>query len=443
MKSGSEPTAASAATRPSLRERQALKRVQFSYNLVSSLSWFATVLPMAVAILFAQSRGFTLLDVGLFSGLYALTVAVLEVPTGGLADLYGRKRMTLLSYLLAAVATTLFLFTFSMPMLLGYAVVNGAARALGSGALQAWFVDAMQAIDPRVDLQPKLAFAGTFELLALALGTLAGSFLPMLFGFLPSGSHVLITPLSVTLVASVAVRGIAIALAIVLIREVRTNVRDEADGGATSLRETLRHAFRLIQSKPIIALLLSVEAISGFALMGLETFWQPFFAARLPTLHDNTWLLGVIISGSFVMGMIGNLVAIAVSVRFGRRYALVAALFKALQCAAMVLLALQNSLLPAMAFFWLSYLALASANSPQATLLHAEVPASSRSVMLSVQSLASFTGSFAGSLLLGFVAEQWSVAAAWSLAGGLLLFAVFLLLRVDSVRPVSASQSCG
>mgnify|MGYP006173545855 CR=1 FL=1 len=33
-------------------------------------------------------------------------------------------------------------------------VLYGVSRALSSGALDAWFIDALQAADPNVDLQP-------------------------------------------------------------------------------------------------------------------------------------------------------------------------------------------------------------------------------------------------------------------------------------------------
>ena len=105
-----------------------------------------------------------------------MIIVLLEVPTGGLADAIGRKRVTLIALLFTLVSEVAILFAFSLPMFLLFAVLSGTGRALISGAPVAWFIDSLQAADPEVDVQPALAQAGTFELFALAAGTLLGSF---------------------------------------------------------------------------------------------------------------------------------------------------------------------------------------------------------------------------------------------------------------------------
>src|SRR5690554_2408063 len=148
--------------------------VRPAYYLVTSLNWFGAVLPMTVMVLLAQARGMSLAEVGLFMGVYSVVVAVLEVPSGALADSLGRKRTYLLGGAVAAVARVAALLAFDLPGFMAFALLLGASRALTSGALEAWFVDALQEEDADVDLQPALAAAGSYQLAALALGTLAG-----------------------------------------------------------------------------------------------------------------------------------------------------------------------------------------------------------------------------------------------------------------------------
>ncbi len=111
------------------------------YYLVKFLFWFAASLPLALQVLLVQSRGFTLGQVGLLFGVFALTVALLEVPSGMLADLWGRKRTALAAYGFLIIAQLALFFAFSLPLLLAWAVLYGVGRALVSGALEAWFVD--------------------------------------------------------------------------------------------------------------------------------------------------------------------------------------------------------------------------------------------------------------------------------------------------------------
>jgi len=62
------------------------------------------------------------------------------------------------------------------------------------------------------------------------------------------------------------------------------------------------------------------------------------------------------------------------------------------------------------------------------------VPSERRSVMLSVQSLASFGGAFVGSVALGALAEATSIPLAWSVSGALVLLAALLYLPLLGAR---------
>ena len=171
---------------------KSVRQIQRTYYLITSLFWLATGLPMALSILLAQARGLDLFQLGLLMGAYSLTIVILKVPTGGLADAIGRKRVAVMAYSCALLTGIVFLFAFSFPVMLIAFILNGIGRALSSGALDAWFVDSLQAVDPEIDLQPAFSKAGTFILLSLGIGTLLGSALPRFFdGLPPEGTAVL------------------------------------------------------------------------------------------------------------------------------------------------------------------------------------------------------------------------------------------------------------
>ncbi|HZW27164.1 MAG TPA: MFS transporter, partial [Trueperaceae bacterium] len=155
--------------------------VRKTYALVTSLSWLFAVLPMPVMVLLAQSRGISLTEIGVVMALYSVTVAALEVPSGALADTLGRKRTFLLGGLLAIASRVAAVLAMDTAGFIVFALLFGVSRALTSGTLEAWFVDALQEEDASVDLQPALAAAGSFQLAGLAIGTLAGGALPDLF----------------------------------------------------------------------------------------------------------------------------------------------------------------------------------------------------------------------------------------------------------------------
>ena len=420
---------------------RSVRAIRRRYYAITFLVWFATALPLSLSVLLAQARGIGLGEVGLALGVYSLTIVALEVPTGGLADAVGRKRVALLAFALAALYNLAFLLAFSFPTLLLAMVLYGVSRALSSGALDAWFVDALQAADPNVDLQPALAGAETVSLAALGLGTLIGGVLPRLFAGLPPDGTAVVTPLAVPIIAALAVKLLLVVAVARLIHEPRPV--GGASGHDTSWRAGFRavpglvhDAAQLSRANPRLLLLMSASLVAGFAVISLEALWQPHFAA-LPGVGGDgppTPLLGVLMAGSFAAGMGGNLLAGRLSRRLGGRLALVSAVSRLLQGGAILALAAAGSLVPAAGFFWLAYLMGGVGLSPHATLLNAEIPAERRSAMLSVQSLAAYLGSFIGGAGLGYVAEHASIPVAWLIAGALTVVSLAPYLLLDARR---------
>src|SRR5690606_35232549 len=287
-----------------------------------------------------------------------------------------------------------------------------------------------------------LAGAGAWNLAALAAGTFVGSALPGLFASLPQHPTAVLTPLSVTLVASIVANLAVLLLTALVVREAPRPRAARRRGPFTTLRTgfaalggILADAARLTRRDRALLLLLGAEVVVGVALSASENLWQPFFAARLGgATPENTLLLGVVLAGCFGMGVLGNLVATPLTRLLGGRYALVAGPFPLAQGAAVLLLAAQSGVMTATALFWLTYVARSAWNSPHAALFNRQVPSERRSVMLSVQSLASFGGAFVGSVALGALAEATSIPLAWSVSGALVLLATLLYLPLLGAR---------
>ena len=400
------------------------------YFTITSLFWFASVLPGATLVLLAGARGLDLRQIGFAFGTYGLTVALLEVPTGGLADCFGRRRVTLTATFVTLVAQLILVSAFSFPAFIAFAVVGGAGRALISGAPEAWFVDGLKSVDAELDIQPPLAQAQVFSTLALAVGTLLGGFLADWFAFLPAAEAAYIAPLSVPVIAS----ALGFVLLGVVVYVLMAEPRPPSSDKRTGLPGLISEALTLSLGSPIIVLLLFATLTSGFALVGLETFWQPFFATLLSEREGNTYLFGVILAGSFALVSLGSVASTGLSRLLRKRYALVAALGEVLQAGFIALLALQTSVWVAAPLFWLSYFSRGVMGSPSATLLNNEIPDTKRSAMLSVQSLAFSLGGFAGSVSLGYIADAFSISAAWLVAAGVLATSVLAYLRINALK---------
>ncbi len=410
-------------------------RIQRVYYLSVFLFWLAIAITLPLMVLILQSRGVDLFQIGLLRGVYSLTIVLLEVPTGGLADAVGRKRVAMLAYSIILVSGTVMLFSFAFPAFLLAIVLSGVGRALASGSLDAWFVDALLEEDSEIDIQPPLAKAGTIALVALGLGTLLGGLLPKALSFLPEEGTAVLTPFSSTLVISGLILAILLAVIAKFVEESRSSsISGTWKDGFRQVPAIVRDAFSTSKKNPTIILLLGVTLASGLALASIESFWSPRFAALIGGSEGHSLFFGALMAGAFLFGAVGNMGSIPLGRFFKQRYGLMAAVFQGLQGAALILLALQGTVGMSAAFFWMIYLSMGVVNSPQATLMNEEIPSERRSSMLSVQSLAGYAGSIAGSVLLGYVAKNGSISTAWIAAGIVLLVSLTLYLQVDSRR---------
>ena len=412
-----------------------LRSVERRYALILFLFWFSTALPMSMFILLAQARGMTLGQLGLLTALYSATVFLLEVPTGGLADAWGRRRVALLGEAVTLAGWGVFLVSFSFPSFLVAFVLNGIGRALASGTLDAWFVDSLQAIQPGVDLHPRLARTGAITFIALGLGAVCGGAIARGFAFLPPDGTAILTPLASPGLVAVVLRFALIVAIACLVHEPEHRLQAASwRRGIAEIPSLLRDAVRLTAGSRILVRLLAVAGVSGVVLSSLELLWQPHFGTLLGESEARSIFLGAILAGSFLMGVVGNLIAPRLSKRLGNRPGRVCALFHGLRGALLIGLAMQGHAVPATLLFWLVYMGQGAVTSTHALLLNEQIPSHRRSSMLSIESLVSYIGSFIGSAGLGFVAQHTSIGTAWLLAGGLLLVSWILYHRIDSIR---------
>ena len=412
-----------------------ISRITSTYYLLTFLFWLAVAFPIALIILLLQARGMSLFQIGLTTGLYSLVIVVLEVPTGGLADAIGRKRVSVMAIVVLIIAGVTAFFALSFPLLLLAYVLYGIGRALSSGALEAWFVDSLQLHDPDIDLQPYLARAGVFTLLALGVGTLAGSALPSLFSSLPPDGSTFLTPLSVPILISIGVKIMLLVCTLLLVHENRSKFTETGIwAGFRRVPGIVQEGIMLSRRSPVILLLFGASVSGGLAISSLESFWQPYFADFLRSALINSYIFGILMAGNFAFGMLGNLAATPLTKLFAGRYALVSMIFQGLWGVSLFLLAWSTGLYLAAGFFWLAYFNMGVRNSPHETLLNNEIPANQRSAMLSISSLAFYAGGMIGGALLGYLADLTSISLAWTVSAFAVTISLGFYWRIHQIQ---------
>ena len=64
---------------------------------------------MPIIVLFFQENGLTLMEVMILQSVYSFTVAITEIPSGYLADYFGRKNSLIISTVLTFCGYLIFL----------------------------------------------------------------------------------------------------------------------------------------------------------------------------------------------------------------------------------------------------------------------------------------------------------------------------------------------
>ncbi|MFH9610608.1 MFS transporter [Streptomyces sp. NPDC017448] len=405
------------------------------YVAVSFLFWFPIGMSIAPGVLLFTERGMGLAAIAGFFAVHSLTAAAMELPTGGLSDVIGRRPVLALAGLLNLTAFTLIgLGAAGWAIALGMGLM-GLARALSSGPAEAWYVDTVHAhAGPDADLRTGLARGGSATSAALAIGTLLGGGLPWLLGLAPGAGEWLtgatgglVIPLSVPALFGALVELVFVLYVLSSLPEPprpRTTLRLVVGGVPAAIAAGLRLGAR----DALIRRILLTASAAGAALAAVELLTPGRAAALMGTAESGALVYAGLACAGFLCSAIGSQLAPIVA-RFARgseRAVLVSLAFTVLGLTLLGITAHTVSALAtavAVAGYGLVYLGLGAAGPNENDLLHRRVDSSGRATALSVQSLslqlvAAGAGLGAGALPPGPL--PWLLAATAVLAGALL-----------------------
>jgi hypothetical protein len=392
--------------------------------VLTALTWLPVGLTTPVMVLLAQSRGLSLSDVGLLFAVYGLLLVALELPTGGLADVIGRRPVLLVSAGLHLAGALAFAFAPSLSAFLLAVGILGVARALLSGPLEAWYVDAVHAADPTADVAPGLARQGAADGGGLAIGALVGGALPAVLG----GS------LAAPFVVAAALDLVYIAMLLRLLVEVRPPragaLRQELAAGVRAVPATVGGALRLAVTDGPLRVVLLLTAVGGVALVAFELLGPPRFAELAGGREEGAAVLGTVQAVSFGAAAVGALLAPSLRrlLRGSTRWS--CALLAVLGAVGVAGFGGAQLVVVAGAAATGYYIAHAAQWPLLSAVLHGRVTAAQRATAVSAMSLAMTLGGLLGNLALPFVARALGDEAAFTAVGALVLLSGGLCLAL-------------
>jgi Major Facilitator Superfamily len=402
--------------------------------LLTATRWLPVGLIIGLVTLLMLERGLSVSQVGIAIATQGIVVLALELPTGGLADALGRRPVLIVAGVLAIVAALSFVLAPSFPIFVLAWALQGIFRALDSGPLEAWYVDAAHAEDPNAPVERVLARAGTVLGLAIAVGALGSG---GLVAWAPVAGW---SPLLLPFFLAIGINAVHLVLTIVLVREARPVVAASrwrrVTDSVRGVPRTVAAGVGLLRTAPVLRSVVLVEVFWSVAMIAFETFNQVRLAELVGGAERAGALIGPVSAVSWGLFAGGAALAGLASRWIG--VAWTALLARVLNGAFVVLMGLAAGPVGLIAAFLAAYTLHGAAGPMHNTLLHRQAGAANRATVLSINSMVAGGAASLGLLILGPVAEHTSTATAILLAGGFSIIGALLYLPARSQERLAA-----
>jgi MFS family permease len=368
-----------------------------------------------VYAVFLLSRGLDFLEINLVLATYLITAFLFEVPTGAVADLFGRKVSFLASCVVRMIAFALYAFSDSFHEFIFAEFIDAIGTTLASGALDAWAVDGVKAEGREGPVDRLFARAHVIARVLMITSGLASGYL--------AGER-LVLPWF----AGAGAFAVTFIVAACVMREPEVQ-RPGADRSWTaaheSLQRTIAEGLRIVRSSPVLLGLCLLTAALSYGGMPAHMLWQP----RIQELSgEGTWLLGWVWAFINVSGIVGSALAWRLHGRVRR--ALILCFTAAWRGVTLGIAAVATDLSIVLPGVLMQDLCFGVSEPLFQAWMNEPISAERRATVLSVRSMFFTLGGGAGLVCIGLVARAYGISTAWLVSAAVFTLCApgFLLL---------------
>ncbi|HCX62859.1 MFS transporter [Sedimentibacter sp.] len=390
------------------------------YSIILFLNSFLTGILTPVISLLLIDKGATLSNLSLILGIYAFTVIVLELPTGIIADVFGRKKSFCLSIIVSLVSFIILLFGKGFILLSIGMMFYGLSRALSSGSFDALFIDYYIDNYGKDKLHNITTRLNVLEALGMSTGALTGGMLPKITNTYFSLSSIY----DLNIILRLILASVVVILGFIFITESAVNNKEKR----ISIKQHIKNSSSIVaKNSTIICVFISVFS-TGFFLSSLETFWQPHFLSLLPN-NSFMGLLGVMAFLYFAAATLGSIGSNKLIKKYKFNTYKMYLILRTLIAVSMIIAAIQTNIPIFMFFYSTIYLLFGMANIPEGVILNREIPNDVRASVLSVYSLVIQIGGLTGSLLYSILINYFTIPTIWVISACIILITISVIAK--------------
>lgn len=386
--------------------------IRSNVGLLYGARFFSSLIPAyVIERLFWESRGMSVQMVVYTEILFAVTIVLLEIPTGILADRWGRKKLLLLAAVLGCAEFLILLYATTFWHFALVVFLAAIARSAGSGADHALLYDTLLVQGKERDFEKILGRLNSLDIAATMIAALSGSLLAGRFGF--------------ELNYGLSLLGTAIALVLTLgLVEPRLTTGQEEES-PLPIRVVVKGSLAFFYKHRAVALVVCAGMVTGAAISFVDEFWQ----LVLDETGVSVAYFGLASAGMFLLRMPGNLLAHALLKRYRVRRLLTVLLLMA--TAGFMLLSMFPGTMSLLAIGWVC-LFVGVMEPVTAGYLHHRIDSKMRATLDSFQSLGLHLMVIILGLGFGFLADHMSLWAGFGYIA--LVCGVYVLIFVSFFR---------
>jgi MFS family permease len=378
----------------------------FGNTLAASLIW-------GVNTIFLLDAGLSNFQAFAANAFFTAGMVLFEVPTGIVADSWGRRASFLLGTLTLTATTLLYLWLWHVQGPFWAWAVSSALIGLGftffSGAVEAWLVDALHATGDDGPLDPVFARGQVFLGAGMLIGSAGGGLLAQWLGL---GAPYLLRG---------AVLLVMFGVAAVLMHDLGFTP-DRGQGYRQEMRriagDSVRYGLRVRPVRWLMVAALCTGGIGIFVGYALQPHLLDLWG------DDEAYAVAGLSAALLAAAQIGGgLLTPRLRPLFRRRTGMILAM-SAIGVLSVLLLALIPSFWAVLALIVLWGLSSSAEIPVRQAYLNGMIPSRQRATLLSFDSLMSSTGGAVAQPLLGRSADVWGYPASFALSAGVYALAL-------------------
>jgi MFS family permease len=392
-----------------------IKRTYYALMLGNTL---AASLIWGINTIFLLDAGLNNLEAFAANAFFTAGMVIFEVPTGIVADMWGRRTSFLLGTVTLAATTALYVMLWQIEApFWAWAVVSlglGLGFTFFSGAVEAWLVDALAATQFTGPLESVLARGQVVTGVGMLAGSIAGGFLAE----------------AVSLGFPFVLRAVILGLMFITAFALMHDLGFERQRGVTPLagmRDISANSIEYGWRVPSVRYLMLAAPWTGG--VGIYVFYalQPYLLELYgdPTAYGIAGLAAAIVASAQILG---GFAAPFLRRLFHRRTsALITA--EVLSVAALLGIGLIESFGVVIGLVSVWGLLFAASMPIRQAYLNGMIPSQQRATILSFDSLMSSTGGVVAQPVLGRSADVWGYPTSYVISAGISAISLPFLLR--------------